>query len=96
MTSTKESLTPSTRSDKKDLKDLSHLEHFPKGSSATPGLDHGRDGCKKIRHFGNGPDENGSGKLSEETCLMNIAKTLKDVKVEYAKFETFLRRYYSE
>ncbi|KAJ5669412.1 Multistep phosphorelay regulator 1 [Penicillium macrosclerotiorum] len=82
--------------DRRDLKDLSQLGHFLKGSSATLGLNHVRDGCEKIQHFGNGLDENGSGKLSKETCLANIAKTLKDVKVEYAKVEKFLCRYYGE
>ncbi|KAJ5168949.1 Multistep phosphorelay regulator 1 [Penicillium canariense] len=85
-----------TALEKKDLKELSSLGHFLKGSSATLGLNHVRDGCEKIQHFGNGLDENGSGKESEDVCLKNIEKTLKEVEVEYAKVEKFLRLFYGE
>ena len=67
-----------------------------KGSSATLGLIHVRDGCEKIQHFGNGLEENGSGKLADDVALKNIEKTLKEVEVEYAKVEKFLRRFYGE
>jgi osomolarity two-component system phosphorelay intermediate protein YPD1 len=83
-------------SEKKDLNELSQLGHFLKGSSATLGLIHVRDGCEKIQHFGNGLDENGSGKLSDEVALKNTEKTLKEVEVEYNKVEKFLRRFYGE
>ncbi|KAJ5485303.1 Multistep phosphorelay regulator 1 [Penicillium diatomitis] len=85
-----------TALDKKDLHELSQLGHFLKGSSATLGLIHVRDGCEKIQHFGNGLEENGSGKLADDVALKNIEKTLKEVEVEYAKVEKFLRRFYGE
>ncbi|KAJ5438437.1 Multistep phosphorelay regulator 1 [Penicillium daleae] len=85
-----------TALEKKDLNELSQLGHFLKGSSATLGLIHVRDGCEKIQHFGNGLDENGSGKVAEDAALKNIEKTLKEVEVEYAKVEKFLRRFYGE
>lgn len=83
-------------SDKKDLNQLSQLGHFLKGSSATLGLIHVRDGCEKIQHFGNGLDESGSSKVAEDVALKNTEKTLKEVEVEYAKVEKFLRRFYGE
>ncbi|KAJ5368721.1 Multistep phosphorelay regulator 1 [Penicillium cataractarum] len=85
-----------TALDKKDLNGLSQLGHFLKGSSATLGLIHVRDGCEKIQHFGNGLDESGSSKVSEDVALKNTEKTLKEVEVEYAKVEKFLRRFYGE
>lgn len=85
-----------TALEKKDLNELSQLGHFLKGSSATLGLNHVRDGCEKIQHFGNNLDENGSGKLTDDVALKNIEKTLKEVEVEYNKVEKFLRRFYGE
>ncbi|KAF3389491.1 Multistep phosphorelay regulator 1 [Penicillium rolfsii] len=85
-----------TALEKKDLNELSQLGHFLKGSSATLGLIHVRDGCEKIQHFGNGHDENGSGKLADEVALKNTEKTLKEVEIEYNKVEKFLRRFYGE
>ncbi|GLI79571.1 phosphorelay intermediate protein [Penicillium ochrochloron] len=85
-----------TALEKKDLNELSQLGHFLKGSSATLGLIHVRDGCEKIQHFGNGLDENGSNKLADEVALKNTEKTLKEVEVEYNKVEKFLRRFYGE
>lgn len=56
-----------------------------------------KDGCEKIQHFGAGKDETGSAdEPDKEVSLKSIATTLKEVKVEYAKVEKFLRRYYGE
>ncbi|OOQ89970.1 putative phosphotransmitter protein Ypd1 [Penicillium brasilianum] len=85
-----------TALDEKDLTELSQLGHFLKGSSATLGLVHVRDGCEKIQHFGNRLDESGSGKVADDVALKNTEKTLKEVEVEYAKVEKFLRRFYGE
>lgn len=85
-----------TALEKKDLHELSQLGHFLKGSSATLGLLHVRDGCEKIQHLGNGLDENGSSKVASDVALKTIEKTLKEVEVEYAKVENFLRRFYGE
>lgn len=85
-----------SHSEQEDLDQLSQLGHFLKGSSATLGLIHVRDGCEKIQHFGNNLDENGSGKLTDDVAFKNIEKTLKEVEVEYNKVEKFLRRFFGE
>ncbi|KAJ5293126.1 uncharacterized protein N7443_009079 [Penicillium atrosanguineum] len=86
----------SIRKDKK-LEELSQLGHFLKGSSATLGLTNVKDACEKIQHYGAGKDESGSTDEPDETVsFKKIATTLKEVKVEYAKVEKFLRRYYGE
>lgn len=96
------SLLPGTFSDtshssEKDLPELSSLGHFLKGSSATLGLTHVKDGCEKIQHFGAGKDETGtSDEPDKQVCVKNIADTLVDVKKAYFKVERFLRRYYGE
>ncbi|KAJ5584260.1 uncharacterized protein N7459_004060 [Penicillium hispanicum] len=83
--------------EEKKLEELSSLGHFLKGSSATLGLTNVKDGCEKIQHFGAGKDETGSAdEPDKEVSLKSIATTLKEVKVEYAKVEKFLRRYYGE
>lgn len=81
----------------KKLEELSQLGHFLKGSSATLGLTNVKDGCEKIQHFGAGKDEAGTvDEPDESVSLKNIDNTLKEVKVEYAKVEKFLRRFYGE
>lgn len=81
----------------KKLEELSQLGHFLKGSSATLGLTNVKDGCEKIQHFGAGKDESGTiDEPDESVSLKNIDNTLKEVKVEYAKIEKFLRRFYGE
>ncbi|KAJ5126038.1 hypothetical protein N7448_005348 [Penicillium atrosanguineum] len=81
----------------KKLEELSQLGHFLKGSSATLGLTNVKDACEKIQHYGAGKDESGSTDEPDETVsFKKIATTLKEVKVEYAKVEKFLRRYYGE
>lgn len=56
-----------------------------------------KDACEKIQHYGAGKDESGSTDEPDETVsLKKIDTTLKEVKVEYAKVEKFLRRYYGE
>jgi osomolarity two-component system phosphorelay intermediate protein YPD1 len=56
-----------------------------------------KDGCEKIQHYGAGKDESGStDEPDENVSLKKIDTTLKEVKVEYAKVEKFLRRYYGE
>ncbi|KAJ5661803.1 uncharacterized protein N7477_009419 [Penicillium maclennaniae] len=81
----------------KKLEELSQLGHFLKGSSATLGLTNVKDACEKIQHYGAGKDESGSTDEPDETVsLKKIDTTLKEVKVEYAKVEKFLRRYYGE
>jgi osomolarity two-component system phosphorelay intermediate protein YPD1 len=56
-----------------------------------------KDGCEKIQHYGAGKDESGStDEPDEKVSLKKIDTTLKEVKVEYAKVEKFLRRYYGE
>ncbi|KAJ5090257.1 hypothetical protein N7532_008941 [Penicillium argentinense] len=83
--------------EEKKLEELSQLGHFLKGSSATLGLTNVKDGCEKIQHFGAGKDESGTADEPDESVsLKNIDKTLKEVKVEYAKVEKFLRRFYGE
>ncbi|KAJ5653117.1 hypothetical protein N7490_000120 [Penicillium lividum] len=80
-----------------DLDDLSSLGHFLKGSSATLGLTHVKDGCEKIQHFGARKDETGSTyQPDDKISLKNIDTTIKEVKIAYAKVERFLRRYYGE
>lgn len=80
-----------------DLDDLSSLGHFLKGSSATLGLTHVKDGCEKIQHFGARKDETGSTtQPDDKISLKKIDTTVKEVKVAYAKVERFLRRYYGE
>lgn len=80
-----------------DLDDLSSLGHFLKGSSATLGLTHVKDGCEKIQHFGARKDETGSTtQPDDKISLQKIDTTVKEVKVAYAKVERFLRRYYGE
>lgn len=84
-------------SSEKNLSELSSLGHFLKGSSATLGLTHVKDGCEKIQHFGAGKDETGTtDEPDKEVSLKNIAGTLEDVKKAYFKVERFLRRYYGE
>lgn len=84
-------------SSEKNLPELSSLGHFLKGSSATLGLTHVKDGCEKIQHFGAGKDEAGTtDEPDKEVSLNNIAGTLEDVKKAYFKVERFLRRYYGE
>lgn len=81
----------------KKLEELSQLGHFLKGSSATLGLTNVKDACEKIQHYGAGKDESGStDEPDEKVSLKKIDTTLKEVKVEYAKVEKFLRRYYGE
>ncbi|KAJ5105285.1 hypothetical protein NUU61_002632 [Penicillium alfredii] len=81
----------------KKLDELSSLGHFLKGSSATLGLTNVKDGCEKIQHYGAGKDETGAvDEPDDEVSLKNIDTTLKEVKVEYAKVENFLRRLYGE
>ncbi|KAJ6127310.1 hypothetical protein N7523_002922 [Penicillium sp. IBT 18751x] len=81
----------------KQLEELSQLGHFLKGSSATLGLTNVKDACEKIQHYGAGKDESGSTDEPDETVsFKKIDTTLKEVKVEYAKVEKFLRRYYGE
>lgn len=83
--------------EEKDLSELSSLGHFLKGSSATLGLTNVKDGCEKIQHFGAGKDETGTTDQPDDNISIdNIAKTVKEVKVAYAKVERFLRRYYGE
>lgn len=95
-------ITPLTRSDsshstEKNLPELSSLGHFLKGSSATLGLSHVKDGCEKIQHYGAGKDETGTtDEPDKEVSLKHIASTLADVKKAYFKVERFLRRYYGE
>lgn len=95
-------ITPCTRSDssrstEKNLPELSSLGHFLKGSSATLGLSHVKDGCEKIQHYGAGKDETGTtDEPDKEVSLKHIANTLADVKKAYFKVERFLRRYYGE
>lgn len=80
-----------------DLDDLSSLGHFLKGSSATLGLTHVKDGCEKIQHFGARKDETGSTtQPDDKISLKKIDTTVKEVKIAYAKVERFLRRYYGE
>jgi len=56
-----------------------------------------KDACEKIQHYGAGKDESGStDEPDQEVSLKKIDTTLKEVKVEYAKVEKFLRRYYGE
>lgn len=56
-----------------------------------------KDACEKIQHYGAGKDESGStDEPDEKVSLKKIDTTLKEVKVEYAKVEKFLRRYYGE
>lgn len=89
-------LLTSCSADKK-LEELSQLGHFLKGSSATLGLTNVKDACEKIQHFGAGKDEAGTvDEPDESVSLKNIDNTLKEVKVEYAKVEKFLRRFYGE
>lgn len=84
-------------SSEKNLPELSSLGHFLKGSSATLGLTHVKDGCEKIQHFGAGKDESGTtDEPDKEVSLKNIAVTLEDVKKAYFNVERFLRRYYGE
>lgn len=84
-------------SEAKELEELSQLGHFLKGSSATLGLTNVKDGCEKIQHYGAGKDETGStDEPNDQVSLKNIDTTLKEVKVEYAKVEKFLRRFYGE
>lgn len=81
----------------KKLEELSQLGHFLKGSSATLGLTNVKDACEKIQHYGAGKDESGSiDEPDDEVSLKKIGTTLKEVNVEYAKVEKFLRRYYGE
>lgn len=81
----------------KQLEELSQLGHFLKGSSATLGLTNVKDGCEKIQHFGAGKDEAGTvDEPDQSVSLKNIDNTLQEVKVEYAKVEKFLRRFYGE
>jgi osomolarity two-component system phosphorelay intermediate protein YPD1 len=81
----------------KQLEELSQLGHFLKGSSATLGLTNVKDACEKIQHYGAGKDESGSiDEPDDEVSLKKIGTTLKEVNVEYAKVEKFLRRYYGE
>ncbi|KAJ5899743.1 signal transduction histidine kinase [Penicillium taxi] len=81
----------------KDLVELSALGHFLKGSSATLGLTHVKDACEKIQNFGAGKDETGAiDEPDSEVSLKNIDITLKDVKIEYAKVEKFLRLFFGE
>ena len=80
-----------------DLDDLSSLGHFLKGSSATLGLTHVKDGCEKIQHFGARKDETGSTtQPDDKISLKKIDTTVKEVKIAYAKVERVLRRYYGE
>ncbi|KAJ5928674.1 hypothetical protein N7466_007630 [Penicillium verhagenii] len=80
-----------------DLDELSSLGHFLKGSSATLGMTHVKDGCEKIQHYGARKDETGStSEPDDKVSLKKIDTTVKDVKIAYAKVERFLRRYYGE
>lgn len=81
----------------KNLGELSSLGHFLKGSSATLGLTNVKDACEKIQHLGAGKDEAGTvDEPDENVSLKNIDNTVQEVKVEYAKVERFLRRFYGE
>lgn len=56
-----------------------------------------KDSCEKIQHLGAGKDESGSSdEPDKKVSLKNIDTTLKEVKVEYAEVEKFLRRWYGE
>lgn len=56
-----------------------------------------KDGCEKIQHYGARKDETGAtDEPDDQVSLKNIDTTLKEVKVEYAKVEKFLRRFYGE
>lgn len=80
----------------KDLATLSSLGHFLKGSSATLGLTKVKDSCAKIQHFGQMKDEIGTtDEPDKEKCLERIAKTLVDVKEEYAEVEKVLKKFFA-
>lgn len=56
-----------------------------------------KDSCEKIQHLGAGKDESGSSdEPDKKVSLKSIDTTLKEVKVEYAEVETFLRGWYGE
>ncbi|PGH27289.1 hypothetical protein AJ80_00999 [Polytolypa hystricis UAMH7299] len=80
-----------------DLDELSNLGHFLKGSSATLGITHVKDGCEKIQNFGAKKDESGTvDEPSESKALENIAKTLKEVKKDYDDAAKELKHFYGD
>ncbi|KFA61621.1 hypothetical protein S40285_06203 [Stachybotrys chlorohalonatus IBT 40285] len=82
--------------EERDLAKLSSLGHFLKGSSATLGLNHVRDGCEKIQRYGKLENVDGTPEPDEELCLERIKEALKAVKTDYQDVEKTLKRYYDK
>lgn len=83
-------------SKEKNLESLSSLGHFLKGSSATLGLNHIRNGCEKIQHLGKGKDETGNKPQSEEQCLAQIESELAKCREDYVKVEAALKKFFGD
>ena len=79
-----------------DLATLHRLGQFLKGSSATLGMTKVKDSCEKIQRFGKRENEDGSPQDDDKLSLSRLAKTLKQVKEEYAEAEATLRKFYAE
>jgi osomolarity two-component system phosphorelay intermediate protein YPD1 len=52
--------------------------------------------CEKIQHLGSNKDELGITDISQEEALSRIKSSLKAVKEEYERAETYLRELYEE
>ncbi|KXN74539.1 HPT domain-containing protein, partial [Conidiobolus coronatus NRRL 28638] len=79
-----------------DLPELSRKGHFLKGSSAALGLKNLKNICEKIQHLGSNKDELGITDISQEEALSRIKSSLKAVKEEYERAESYLRELYEE
>lgn len=77
-----------------ELEKLSSLGHFLKGSSATLGLVHVRDGCEKIQRYGKNENLDGSSEPDSKLCLERITEAIETVKKDYYEVKKALEKYY--
>ncbi|KAJ6620772.1 CoA-transferase family III domain-containing protein [Mycena sp. CBHHK59/15] len=78
------------------LPQLSALGHFLKGSSAALGLSKVQASCEKMQNYGELRDEGAGKDLSDEQALEKIDALLRNIKVEYADAEKFLKKWYAD
>jgi len=80
----------------KDLPKISSLGHFLKGSSGALGVDQVQHSCEKMQHYGQLRDEEKGCDLKADVALGMIVELHKELKVEYAEAEKWLKNYFGQ